>query len=60
MSLVVHFVGCNQLVKDCTRATSHDNYLGTLEMTTTQGGMFGTVVRWKDWFLLHTETVFKT
>lgn len=31
------------LLKDCTRATIHSNYVATLEMTTTQGGMFGTV-----------------
>jgi nicotinamidase-related amidase len=31
------------LLKDCTRATIHENYLATLEMTTMQHGLFGTV-----------------
>jgi nicotinamidase-related amidase len=31
------------LLKDCTRATVHANYLATLDMTTMQHGLFGTV-----------------
>jgi nicotinamidase-related amidase len=31
------------LLRDCTRATVHANYLATLDMTTMQHGLFGTV-----------------